>query len=113
MVAGPKTNAAFLHALITHPTFADAKMDTGFIGRELERLAPAGVDARAIAFGVARLLAGGATIAAALSLECAGRIPDRRATPPGCHGAGQRRADEGRGHVGANAGSKMRGKAAR
>jgi 3-methylcrotonyl-CoA carboxylase alpha subunit len=62
VVAGPKTNAAFLHALVTHPTFAQAKMDTGFIGRELERLAPAGADARAIAFGVERLLAGRATL---------------------------------------------------
>jgi len=39
-VAGPKTNAAFLHALITHPTFERAQMDTGFIARGVGSLAP-------------------------------------------------------------------------
>jgi 3-methylcrotonyl-CoA carboxylase alpha subunit len=40
VIAGPKTNAAFLHALITHPVFEQAEMDTGFIARELDHLAP-------------------------------------------------------------------------
>jgi 3-methylcrotonyl-CoA carboxylase alpha subunit len=55
-VAGPQTNAGFLHALIVHPAFAAARMDTGLIGRELASLAPAGVDARAVGFGVTHLL---------------------------------------------------------
>ncbi len=56
VVAGPKTNAAFLHALVTHPDFAKAKMDTGLIARELDRLAPKALNPRAIAFGVAHML---------------------------------------------------------
>ncbi|HJZ42963.1 MAG TPA: acetyl-CoA carboxylase biotin carboxylase subunit [Hyphomicrobiaceae bacterium] len=56
VVAGPKTNAAFLHALVTHPAFAAGKMDTGFIARELDRLAPKAFNPRAIAFGVAHML---------------------------------------------------------
>jgi 3-methylcrotonyl-CoA carboxylase alpha subunit len=56
VVAGPKTNAAFLHALVLHPDFAAGRMDTGLIGRELERLAPKGVNPRAIAFGVSHML---------------------------------------------------------
>jgi 3-methylcrotonyl-CoA carboxylase alpha subunit len=56
VVAGPKTNAAFLHALISHPDFAAGRMDTGLIGRELGLLAPKGVKPRAIAFGVAHML---------------------------------------------------------
>jgi 3-methylcrotonyl-CoA carboxylase alpha subunit len=55
-VAGPKTNAAFLHALVTHPAFLEGRMDTGLIGRELGRLAPGGSDARAIGFGVMHML---------------------------------------------------------
>src|SRR6185436_14135813 len=38
VVAGPKTNASFLHALVTYPAFASAEMDTGLIGRELDKL---------------------------------------------------------------------------
>ncbi len=32
-VAGPETNAAFLHRVLTHPAFAAGKLDTGFIER--------------------------------------------------------------------------------
>src|SRR5262249_34670632 len=46
----------FLHALATHPTFVAGKMDTGLIGRELTSLAPASVDAKAVAFGVMHML---------------------------------------------------------
>jgi 3-methylcrotonyl-CoA carboxylase alpha subunit len=60
IVAGPKTNNAFLHALVTHEAFRRGEMDTGLIGRELASLAPAGRDSRAIAAGVARLLLGSA-----------------------------------------------------
>ena len=58
LVAGPKTNAAFLHALVTHKAFDRGDVDTGLIGRELARLAPARFDARAVAIGVARMLSG-------------------------------------------------------
>jgi 3-methylcrotonyl-CoA carboxylase alpha subunit len=59
VVAGPKTNAAFLHALITLAAFRRGEMDTGLIGRELSLLAPAGFDARAVGAGVAHLLLNG------------------------------------------------------
>jgi len=55
-VAGPKTNASFLHALTVHPAFAAGRMDTGLIARELQTLAPKAIDARAIAFGVTHLV---------------------------------------------------------
>jgi 3-methylcrotonyl-CoA carboxylase alpha subunit len=60
LVAGPKTNAAFLHALVTHKAFGRGEIDTGLIGRELARLAPSGFDARAIGIGVAHMLRGDA-----------------------------------------------------
>jgi 3-methylcrotonyl-CoA carboxylase alpha subunit len=56
VVAGPKTNAAFLHALATLPAFAEARVDTGLIGRELSALAPKGTDPKAIGFGVMHML---------------------------------------------------------
>jgi 3-methylcrotonyl-CoA carboxylase alpha subunit len=56
IVAGPKTNAAFLHALITHPAFERAEMDTGLIGREIASLAPQAFNAQAVAFGVRQML---------------------------------------------------------
>jgi 3-methylcrotonyl-CoA carboxylase alpha subunit len=55
-VAGPKTNAAFLHTLITHAAFGRAEIDTGFIGRELDRLAAGGLDAKAVGFGIMHML---------------------------------------------------------
>src|SRR5215831_3613367 len=63
IVAGPKTNAAFLHALLAHPAFARGAMDTGLIGRDLAQLAPARFDARAVSLGVARMLMGPANAA--------------------------------------------------
>ncbi|MCL4766316.1 MAG: ATP-grasp domain-containing protein [Hyphomicrobiaceae bacterium] len=56
MVAGVKTNAAFLHALLVHPAFRRGEVDTGFIGRELAGLAPQGIDAHAVAHGVECLI---------------------------------------------------------
>jgi 3-methylcrotonyl-CoA carboxylase alpha subunit len=56
VVAGPKTNAAFLHALTVHPEFAAGRIDTGLIARELNVLAPKVIDARAVAFGVTHLI---------------------------------------------------------
>jgi 3-methylcrotonyl-CoA carboxylase alpha subunit len=58
LVAGPRTNAAFLRALVTLPAFRDGLMDTGLIGREIAALAPARFDARAVSAGVARMLLG-------------------------------------------------------
>ncbi|HZT47741.1 MAG TPA: acetyl-CoA carboxylase biotin carboxylase subunit [Hyphomicrobiaceae bacterium] len=55
-VAGPKTNAAFLHALLAHAAFRSGEMDTGLIARELATLAPASFDAKAVAFGVMHML---------------------------------------------------------
>ena len=56
IVAGPRTNAAFLHALVTHSAFQRGEMDTGLIGRELAGLAPDAIDAKAIGFGVMHML---------------------------------------------------------
>jgi 3-methylcrotonyl-CoA carboxylase alpha subunit len=56
VVAGPKTNAAFLHALTAHPGFRAGEVDTGLIARELSTLAPASFDAKAVSFGVMHLL---------------------------------------------------------
>jgi 3-methylcrotonyl-CoA carboxylase alpha subunit len=39
-VAGPRTNSAFLHALLTHPAFQALKLDTGFIARHEADLIP-------------------------------------------------------------------------
>jgi 3-methylcrotonyl-CoA carboxylase alpha subunit len=55
-VAGPKTNAAFLHALALHPGFVAGRTDTGLIAREIEALAPRGRDGQAIAFGTMHML---------------------------------------------------------
>ncbi len=57
-IAGPKTNAAFLSAVVGSPEFAAGGVDTGFIDRELPRLVgeplSAALAARAIAEWVAR-----------------------------------------------------------
>jgi len=37
-VAGPKTNLAFLSAVLAHPDFRDAGVDTGFVDRHLDAL---------------------------------------------------------------------------
>src|SRR5690606_39383811 len=37
VVAGVKTNAAFLHGLLVHSGFRSGELDTGFIDRELDR----------------------------------------------------------------------------
>jgi 3-methylcrotonyl-CoA carboxylase alpha subunit len=58
VIAGPNTNAAFLHALLAHPAFCRGEMETGLIGRELGVLAPAHFEARAVSAGVAQMLRG-------------------------------------------------------
>ena len=40
-VGGFKTNLAFLQRVLAHPAFADAELDTGFIGRHQTELLPA------------------------------------------------------------------------
>jgi 3-methylcrotonyl-CoA carboxylase alpha subunit len=57
VVAGPKTNLAFLRALADAPEFRSGRFDTGFIDANLDALGavPGGVDAAAVAAGVARL----------------------------------------------------------
>jgi 3-methylcrotonyl-CoA carboxylase alpha subunit len=56
LVAGPRTNAAFLHALLAHPAFAQGRIDTGLIGREIAGLTAEVPDPAAIACGVAQML---------------------------------------------------------
>jgi 3-methylcrotonyl-CoA carboxylase alpha subunit len=59
LVAGPRTNAAFLRALCDVPEFRAGAFDTGFIEAHLARLgaAPREIDAQAVLFGAERLLA--------------------------------------------------------
>jgi 3-methylcrotonyl-CoA carboxylase alpha subunit len=56
LIAGPRTNAAFLHALLTHPAFAGGTMDTGLIGRETASLTAVAPNPRAIAYGLTHML---------------------------------------------------------
>jgi 3-methylcrotonyl-CoA carboxylase alpha subunit len=56
LVAGPKTNAAFLHALLRHPAFVSGSMDTGLIGREIESLTAETPSSEAIGYGVGQML---------------------------------------------------------
>jgi 3-methylcrotonyl-CoA carboxylase alpha subunit len=56
IVAGPKTNAAFLHALLGHPDFLRAEMDTGLIGRELDSLTSPVLDVGVVAVGAKHML---------------------------------------------------------
>jgi 3-methylcrotonyl-CoA carboxylase alpha subunit len=59
LIAGPRTNAAFLRALCDAPEFRAGAFDTGFIEANLTRLgaAPREMDTRAVLFGAGRLLA--------------------------------------------------------
>ncbi len=59
VVVGPRANAAFLKALVSHPEFRAGQFDTGFIDRhlaDLTRIDPQ-AEAAAIGAGVAALLA--------------------------------------------------------
>jgi 3-methylcrotonyl-CoA carboxylase alpha subunit len=56
LVAGPRTNAAFLHALLAHPAFGGGTMDTGLIGREGAGLTAVTPNPKAIAYGVTEML---------------------------------------------------------
>ena len=100
VVAGPKTNAAFLHALITHPAFRRGEMDTGLIGRELSALAPARFDARAVSAGVVRMLVGDTNSSAGgprLPLGRKGCVPAGRPASRTARRPRRWRRDAGRG----------------
>jgi 3-methylcrotonyl-CoA carboxylase alpha subunit len=58
VVAGPKTNAAFLYGLLGNAAFVRGAIDTGLIGREIAALAPGGLDGRLVGPGVVGLLRG-------------------------------------------------------
>ncbi len=73
-VAGVKTNAAFLHALLDHADFRSGTVDTGFIDRDLEALTATQTDAAAIAAGVARLIDHRAETLAQLARQRSGEI---------------------------------------
>jgi 3-methylcrotonyl-CoA carboxylase alpha subunit len=57
VAAGPYTNLALLRALCRSPEFRAGDFDTGYIDSHIDRLAGAGLDRAAAAFGAARLLA--------------------------------------------------------
>ena len=71
LVAGVRSNVAFLGALCRAPTFREGKVDTGFIERNLTALGavPQGPDRAAAAAGVTRLLAAEAASEGARSAE--------------------------------------------
>ncbi len=71
LVAGVRSNVAFLGALCRAPSFREGKVDTGFIDRNLAALGavPQAPDYAAAATGVARLLAGDAAEEGAASVE--------------------------------------------
>ncbi len=58
VVAGPKTNAAFLRELCLAPDFRAGRFDTGFIDQNLKALstAPRGTTERAVTLGAMKLL---------------------------------------------------------
>ena len=56
LVAGPRTNLAFLHALLRHPAFVEGCMDTGLIGRETASLTAEAPNPEAIGYGVGQML---------------------------------------------------------
>ncbi len=57
LAAGPKTNLAFLSALVASPVMRKGEIDTGYIEREIEKLAPANAgDPAAAARAVEELL---------------------------------------------------------
>ncbi len=56
VMAGPITNQSFLAALLSDARVASGEMDTGLIGRDLERLAARSVRPHAISTGIATFL---------------------------------------------------------
>jgi len=57
IVAGPRVNAAFLRALLEHSDIRAIRMDTGLIGREIEKLTRSRIGSAEVLAGVAHLLA--------------------------------------------------------
>jgi len=56
VLAGPRTNAAFLNNLLAHPDVVRGNADTSLIGRELGRLTPKASRKAAVEFGAPALL---------------------------------------------------------
>ena len=56
VVAGPRTNQSFLGALLADAAVRDGRMDTGLIGRDLERLVAQPRSASALKLGIATWL---------------------------------------------------------
>ena len=80
-IAGVASNAAFLAAIMRHPEFSRGALDTGFVGRELETLAPPPVPApdRALA------IAAGHCMASRASAPPWGRVDGWRLNLPARH----------------------------
>ena len=56
LICGPRTNAAFLKALLEHPDVGAGRMDTGLIGRDIAALTSQRIDVAAIEEGVRCLI---------------------------------------------------------
>jgi 3-methylcrotonyl-CoA carboxylase alpha subunit len=76
LLAGPRSNVAFLAALCRTAEFRQGKVDTGFIDRNLATLGavPHTIDRAAAALGVASLLAGEGPVAETLPADDAGEV---------------------------------------
>ena len=103
IVAGPKTNASFLHALAVHPAFASADGH----GSDCARAGDAGArgsDPKAIGFGVMHMLwhahddaeLRSGAVRRGLALERAGCVPARRRAPSAGDRPGGQRSHQGR-----------------
>jgi 3-methylcrotonyl-CoA carboxylase alpha subunit len=90
-VAGPRTNAAFLRALLTDPEVAGARMSTGLIGRKIDRLTEAGSNAAAVAAGLQHMLARGQRAIEATRLKNGGDTWSPWRTGDGFQLGGERR----------------------
>jgi 3-methylcrotonyl-CoA carboxylase alpha subunit len=85
LVAGPRSNVAFLAALCRASEFRQGKVDTGFIDRNLEALGavPRGADHAAAALGVTHLLARGLPNVEPLTDEELAEVPSPWAADDG------------------------------
>jgi 3-methylcrotonyl-CoA carboxylase alpha subunit len=94
LIAGPRSNVAFLAALCRADEFRKGKVDTGFIDRNLAALGavPRGIDRAAAAAGVAHLLAAGGPLpdAEAVSDEASIESPSPWAASDGFQLGGMR-----------------------
>jgi 3-methylcrotonyl-CoA carboxylase alpha subunit len=91
LVAGPKTNAAFLRALCDAPDFRAGAFDTGFIDRALALLTSTMPDPGAIADGIAGALAQRVAMLAVIARDHSTMPDDPWSTPDGFQYVGERR----------------------